>query len=219
MRRTILFFIVAMLVGTGAAWAGKAAYKLVMSKDKELCTSVLKLFNEDMKKHGVIKYDKHEMFTRVAWKSVDIGKEADVCLSLQHATLDIDNDGREDLVIKKRACLRSQLSDSLYIFPIESDVLIKLKPGPGGWEPLYGNSNKFDRTGEGYNLKDLDPAKNEGLPAAIAGVFTLQPFIWGKTTYVSMTDLYPEWIVIAKYLHEDKFKDICYFHGPSFKNP
>jgi len=48
--RRVVFAVVFLLITTGVAWAGKEAYKLVMSQDKQLCESMLAIFNADMKK-------------------------------------------------------------------------------------------------------------------------------------------------------------------------
>src|SRR3989442_14241496 len=112
MRRIIVFFVVSMLVGAGVAWAGNAAYKLVMSKDKELCTSMLKLFNEDMKKYGEIRYDQHEVFTRVSWQSVEVEEDKGpffpYCSVVQKAKVEVTNDGQEEWTLRWRAGLRAR---------------------------------------------------------------------------------------------------------------
>ena len=99
MKRIVLSFVVLLLATAGAAWAGTQAYKLVMSKDKELCTNMLRLFNEDMKQYKEIRYDEHEVFTQVPWKVVDLGGDGHGCIFLKNATFDINNDGKEDLVL------------------------------------------------------------------------------------------------------------------------
>lgn len=39
-----------------------------MSKDDCVCQHVLKIYNEDLKEHGEIKYDQHEEFTAIKWE-------------------------------------------------------------------------------------------------------------------------------------------------------
>jgi len=197
MRRIIVFFVVSMLVGAGVAWAGNAAYKLVMSKDKELCTSMLKLFNEDMKKYGEIRYDQHEVFTRVSWQSVEVeedkGSFFPYCSAVQKAKVDVNNDGQDEWVIKWSACLKGQPIDHIYVFPSNTEWI--QRPTWANLSLLGDAPNKFD--GYGTNL---------------------EPFIWGKTVFISMTSVYDStWIVIAKYLHGEEFQDICNFKIPSSK--
>jgi len=232
MKRLILLLLgIILLAGVGAASADP--YKLVMSKEKELCSGVLKLFNADMKKYGEIRYEQHEVFSQVHWEPVDIGEEGPArgCSIILKSLLDINNDGKEDLVIRSRGCLRSQLTDSIYVFPPDSDVISKLKPGKGGLAAL-DTVNKIELSGHGYDLKKLPKSMKEkvlkdirgqlpesqkgiDLKPGIGGVLVLQPFVWGKTTYTSMTDLHQEWIVIVKYLQGETLEDRCYFHGKS----
>ena len=207
--------IVAFLVLTaGAAWAGKEAYKLVMSKDKELCTGMLKLFNEDMKQYKEIRYDKHDTFVR--WEPVELGGNAPLaksCSIFQKSKFDINNDGKEDLVVKWSACLRDQLTDSLYIHPADSDAFSNVT-----WQEhkaLFNTQEKVELAEGRYYLKELPKGKKGELTPRIAGVLVLQPFMNGKTAYISMTDLHQDWIVIGKYKKADTLEDVCYFHGKS----
>src|SRR3989442_11171344 len=86
-----------------------------MSKDKELCTSMLKLFNEDMKKYGEIRYDQHEVFTRVSWQSVELeedkGSFFPYCSVVQKAKVDVNNDGQDERVINWSASSKKQPID------------------------------------------------------------------------------------------------------------
>jgi hypothetical protein len=214
MKRIMLLSLVFILGGVSVAWAGKEAYKMVMSQDKELCQNVLKLFNADMKRYKAIRYD-DDIFQVINWKSFTIEEPTYGCDFLSSAVFDINNDGTSDLVVKSRGCLRGELSDSFYVFPADSDVLSTLKPGPNGRAKLFETPNQFDRTGDGYKLGDAATKASEGVPQGIGGIFIIHPFIWKHTTYVSMTSFHQEWIVITKYLQGDQFQDVCYFRGKS----
>lgn len=214
MRRIILFCLVFLVATVGVAWAGTAAYKLVMSKDKELCTSMLKLFNEDMKKYGEIRYEEHPEFVR--WESINGTQDrpyAKDCWQVLKSVFDINNDGTNDLVLRDRHCLQDVLNDSLYIFPADSQAA-ELITNPDA-QVLASTKNKINFTGDVYYLRKGPKTKTGQLAAAIGGVLELQPFRKGQAFYISMTDLPQEWIVIAKYLHEEELEDICYFHGKS----
>ena len=213
--KRVVFAVVFLLATTGVAWAGKEAYKLAMSKDKELCETMLALLNTDMRRFHEIRYEEHEMFKRVVWQEIDIREQTYRCEFLRYGRFDINNDGKEDLIIKWSACLRSNLSDSFYVFPSDSDVLAKLESEPKRRGFLLDILNKFSMTGDVYPLAELPLDQTEGLAQAIGGVFVIQPFIWNKRTYISMTDLHQEWIVINQYQGEGRFKDLCYFHGKS----
>ena len=98
------------------------SYTLVMSKDAKLCNAMLALYNEDMKAYKRIRYDQHEMFTSIKWQTDDE-------LELTHTFFDINNDGKNELVIKSVWPLNGIDEETLYIYPAGSDVFSKLKPG------------------------------------------------------------------------------------------
>ncbi len=216
MKRNMLSSILLLLAIVSVARAGTEAYKVVMSKNKALCRGMLKLFNQDMKEQGFIRYDQHEAFRQVSWEPVELAGPKPMvkyCSLLQKTIVDLNNDGKRELVVKTSFCLRSQTSDSLYIFPADSNVLEKASWGD--MKLLFDTPNKFHRTGDVYSLTELNLASNERGHEAIGGVFIIQPFLWGNVAYISMTDLHQEWIVIAKYLQGEELQDICYFRGKS----
>jgi hypothetical protein len=43
--------------------------------------------------------------------------------------------------------------------------------------------------------------------------FSVHPFILQGTTYVGLTDGRREWLVIAKYMGEERFEDLCYLRA------
>jgi uncharacterized protein len=186
----------------------KEHYKLVMSKDAKLCNAMLGLYNEDMKSIGRIKYEEHEIFSNIKWVNDDD-------LDLKHAIFDINNDGKKELVIESTRGYHGIENDHFVIFPAESDVLSKLKPGPGGWMPMADNPNRFFSAHNNvYNLKELPESRE----AAVDVYFIIHPFIWGGTSYISLTDITPEWIVIAKYLKAEELQDVCYFYDKNIKH-
>lgn len=211
--RLIGLALVFMLLTGGVAWSGKEAYILVVSKNKDMCKSLLDLFNKDIKEHGELTYQ-HDAFTRVQWHPIgsiyDKRYPADQCESLKQATFDINNDGHSNLVLKYSGCLHDQLSDGLFVFPEDSDILSRLKPGPGGLSDMFATANKFERTGDLYELKAMPEKKGESVPS-LGPVFVLQPFAWEHTFYVSMTGLRRDWVVVAKYRQAESIQDVCYF--------
>jgi uncharacterized protein YecT (DUF1311 family) len=181
-------------------------YKLVMSKDTKLCDSILDLYNEDMKSIGRIKYEKHEIFSNIEWKD-------DSDLGLMHAIFDINNDGKNELVLKSTRGFHGIESDTLYIFPADSDVFSKLKPGAGGLKVLFDNPNRFFSQ-DGYHFKELPNSRE----ASVDVYFITHPFIWAGTSYISLTDITPQWVVIAKYLKAEELQDVCYFYDKNIKH-
>lgn len=125
-NKTCQIFVVLALLGGlgGSAWAGKDAYKLILSKDKEVCTSMLAMFNEDMRKYKVISPDKHKEFVR--WELLNVPGSSP-CRQYWQSKFDINNDGADEIVIKVSSCLGGALTDLPYIFPSTSDVVERLK--------------------------------------------------------------------------------------------
>ena len=144
----------------------------------------------------------------VEWKPVQLkgqGPPRSRCASLDKAIIDLDNDGRQDLVVKTSFCLKGGPSDSLYMFPPESDVLEQIT-----WQdlsPLLATPDKFERTGGRYPLTALHM---EQAPPALSNIFEIHPFIIDGIAYVSFTDARHAWIVIAKHVKGERFQDQCY---------
>jgi hypothetical protein len=183
------------------------SYTLAMSKDEKLCNAMLALYNEDMKAYKEIRYNQHEMFTNIDWQMDDD-------LDIEHAFFDINNDGKNELVIYYAGMLSGFPIDNLFIYPADSDVISKLKPR--SLSSLFDTPNHLFSSGNQiYVLKDL-PKKTE--VAWVGGRFVLNPFILEGTSYVSMTDLTPRWVVITKYKQAEELQDICYFFNPSIEH-
>src|SRR2546422_4309367 len=47
---------------------GSHTYQLAMSRDRQLCRHMMKIFNEDLMKYGYEQYDEHEEFRRIQWR-------------------------------------------------------------------------------------------------------------------------------------------------------
>jgi hypothetical protein len=147
--RRVVFAGVLLLATTGVAWAGKEAYTLVMSQDKQLCESMLAIFNADMKKYRVLEYEKHKEF--VVWEPVDTGEVLlnKYCSQMLKQTFDINNDGTDELVMRLRQCYKSQLTDSLYMFPLNSNAVELYKDPKNQVLSTTGDRIKFQT----YHLK------------------------------------------------------------------
>lgn len=209
MRQTQLgLTLVFLLVMSGIAWAGKEAYRVVMSQDKKLCEHMLALFNADMKKGRGLEYQKHEEF--IVWDPVDTGElpiHRD-CRKTLTQTFDINNDRTDELVIRTRHCYKDQLTDSLYVFPFNSNAVKLFKEhSPQVWDAAIGSIDF-----QTYELKKMPGVGDSALFPSISRSI-LESFKFGQTFYVSMTDLRQEFIVIAKYLRDEEIDDVCYFRG------
>ncbi len=99
--------------------------------------------------------------------------------------MDLNNDGRDDLVVKTTFCMKGAPSDSFYVFPADSRVLDQL-----AWQdmsPLLATHDKFERTGGTYPLTSLTMEKALSAPA-LSTVFTIQPFRLDGVAYLGLTD-------------------------------
>jgi hypothetical protein len=211
-RRLVSGFLV-LLIGAGVVWAGERGYQLVAGRDSELCAKVLEGFREDVDDRGRLRYQ-HDIFRQITWKPVELsgqGPKISHCSNLNKAIFDLDNNGRQDLVVKTSFCMKGSPSDSLYMFPVDSAVLEQ-----ANWQdlsPLLATSDKFERTGGIYPLAQLSPEEAGVSQIPLAGVFTVHPFILDESTYVSLTDGRAEWIVIAQYRGDGRFEDMCYLRA------
>ncbi len=197
------------------ALAGGEIYQTVMSKESRICETMAEVLNRNTEWDGNLHYT-HEVFQRITWTPVKLRGQAPRdgrCSTLEQARFDLDNDGREDLVIRSSFCMRGLPSDSLYVFPSDSAVLELAT-----WQdlsPLHVTTEKFERTGGIYPLEELPAEEVRRSTAPLAGVFTLRPFILDQISYVSLTDARRAWIVVAKYRQGGRLQDLCYFHAPS----
>lgn len=200
-------------------------YKLLMSKNDDLCKIVLNYYNNQQSiKISQIQWQE--------WQSVEPWNDADYCMTVKQARFDIDNDGKDELVIKYTGCINEVPGDSLEIFPSDSDVLSKLKYGIGadGLAPLFLTPNVIEGT---YRLTELPKPLEKKYVAQARKVFypaftkeevrkmDLRPitsiflridsFKWQNENYIVMDDSRGEFTVVGKYQQLKQMQDICYF--------
>ena len=184
-----------------------ALVEVVAGKDMSFCEKVAKFFGERLTPAA-------DLLKTVEWKAVELkgqGPKARHCSSLDKAIVDLNNDGRLDLVIKTTFCMKGSQSDSFYMFPADGAVLEQ-----ANWQdlsPLLATSDKFEKTGGTYSLTQL-PAVEKGVSRTpLTGVFTVQLFMLDGSAYVSLTDGRAEWAVITKYQGGGHFEDRCYLRA------
>ncbi|SRR6266571_1064540 len=176
-------------------------YKLLMSRDDKVCTHMLALFNSDLKQFGYEKYDAHEEFKAIGWrkeKYVRMEGEKKIELTIEIATIDINNDGTKDLVFRRTTSMRGYDRHVLNIFP-------NLATPEKEWtqEEIVRSPG---RVSHGGYLLDQPPAKGQIKPKhttipSMASVSLLEPFILHGTTYISMRPLY-ELVTGSEPVHE-----------------
>lgn len=195
-----------MLLTMLPAMTAAASVELVAFADKPFCERVTGLLGDRFEFES-------RLASTVAWKAIELkgeGPTTSRCSNLDKAIVDLDNNGRKDLVVKTTFCMKGSPSDSIYMFPRGSKVLEDMS-----WQdmsPLLATRDKFERTGGGYPLTSLqvDSAQR---PAELTTTFSLHPFLLDGTTYVGLTDGQREWMVIAKYLGGERFDDLCYLRA------
>jgi hypothetical protein len=186
-----------------------ASVELTAFADKPFCEKVAALFDDSLDLNA-------ELSKSVQWEPVTLkgqGPSTRRCSSLDKTNMDLNNDGREDLVVKTTFCMKGAPSDSLYVFPADSKVLEQ-----ANWQdmsPLLATRDKFERTGGTYPLTTLRIDKASA-PPTLTTSFSLQPFLLDGVAYVRLTDTKREWMVIAKYRGGERFEDLCYLRAGRF---
>jgi len=206
MKRT---WMGSLLVAMLPTLVSAASVELAAYSDKPLCEQVAKLFGEGL--NAAL-----DLSRTVEWTSVELkgeGPKIRRCSSFDKANMDLNNDGRDDLVVKSAFCMKGAPSESFYVFPANSPVLNQL-----AWQdmsPLLATHDKFERTGGSYPLTSLPMDKVSPAPT-LSTVFTIQPFRLDGVAYIGLTDARREWMVIAKYRGGERFEDLCYLHAGKF---
>jgi hypothetical protein len=213
MLKGLLGALACGVLTVGVIWAGCSdVFQLAMSGDKALCAKVLDLFNASVDGNGLLRYERGA-FQAIGWRPLDLrGQPPKVrrCSTLEQAVFDLDNDGTDDLVVRTNFCMKGKPSDSLYVFPSDSDVLQR-----ASWQdlnPLVSTPDKFERTGGTYPLTRFPKREAGSKPAVLNTLFALQPFRFEGHSYVSLTDASTEWVVVARYRGREQFDDLCYLH-------
>jgi hypothetical protein len=183
-----------------------ASVELMAFADKPFCETVARLTGD----HFVFESG---LSRTVEWVPVELkgeGPTARRCSSLDKTIIDLDNDGRADLLVKTTFCMKGNPSDSFYVFPADSNVLEE-----ANWQdlsPLLATHDKFERTGGTYPLTSLRIDIGQA-PPALTTTFSLQPFLLDGRAYIGLTDARREWVVIARYRGGERFEDLCYLHS------
>lgn len=190
------------------ALAVAASVRVAAFADKPFCEKVAGLLGDQFEFES-------SLSKMVEWEAIELkgeGPTARRCSTLDKTIIDLDNDGRKDLVVKATFCMKGDPSDSLYVFPAGSSVL-----EDASWQdlgPLLATHDKFERTGGVYPLTSLQPDKGQA-PPDLSTTFSVHPILLDGTTYVGLTDGRREWMVIGKYRGNERFDDLCYLQAPN----
>jgi hypothetical protein len=210
MKRTTMFFIVAMLIGAGVAWSGATAYEMVMSKDEKLCPTVLTALNKDLAELGEIRYATHQATPVIHWHSMKelvSPLESTECEQFRWAKFDINNDGKDALVVKYSVCLDEKLTDELYMFDAGYGGLKDVRDRPEFFKAYRKSGIGSLKLGD-YWLTEL-PTSHEGFgDERIKTELVLTPFRFNGATYLHIDPMMPNEFnvylhIVTKYTRED----------------
>jgi hypothetical protein len=203
-----------------------------MSKDDKVCQHMLKLYNDDLKKYGEIKYSQHKEFNAIKWEERNYvyspDDETKTGIPILISTFDINNDGKPEIIVKDyRRGLKGRDSDRFYVFRegdlnyFQDGVTINddfANKAIGIW----GDFGKKPFEGNAYELREIPGPelwKFEGKKISVkyflGGWFYFHPFLYGKKYFISMNDwqgdLAEKWEVVLSFTPENQLKDTCYF--------
>ena len=128
-----------------------------------------------------------------------------ICSLFEQTQVDLRRDGIDDLVIRTRFCMKGKPSDSLYVFPADSDVLAR-----ASWQdlgPLHETQDKIEHTGGVYVLSKLMGAKQ---PVELRGVFALDVVRVDEQALVALTAPPFHWVVVGRLRGTGALDDVCY---------
>ena len=194
------------LLGLVPAVASAALVEVMAFAEKPVCEKVAKLFGDRF-------VPERELSNTVEWTPIELpgqGPKTRRCSSLDKTLMDLNNDGRADLVVKTTFCMKGVPSDSFYVFPASSQVLNEVS-----WQDMSGlvlTPDKFERTGGTYPLTAIQ-MEHAGELSPLSGVFSIQPFRLDGVSYIGLTDARREWMVITKYRGGERFEDQCYLRS------
>lgn len=223
MKRIIILSLVLMLSAAGVAWAGQEAYKLVFSNDKELCPAILKLINDDLRSYGEIRYDDYEMFTTIKWEPlIDVAKNSTdkTGVPTLMSSLDLNNDGRFEIVLKFSGYFKDRLLDWIEFLEVDLATLSRYDD----YEIDKNRAGRFPEEGSPplatYMVrtpiagKHGEPLSGEG----VGGWIVINPFIHKSVTYLAITDRgvtgtnsSGEGFLVGKYKNARELDEVCYF--------
>ena len=220
-RFVLVLIFLLTVVGTVAA----ATYEMFLNKDDKLCREAFQLVNEDLKQHGEVQYDRHEMFKTIEWQPLaqTLGSKFkdEPCSVSQLAKFDINNDGRQDMVVKLTGCFHSRPTDSIYFLDPENPALSSY----GGFSDIIENSiGRFPADSSVlavYNIKQLQPVKTTKASKVyhgVAGWLVINPFIYQGISYLAIADNTKESFLIGKYKSPEELDEGCYFESKTSKS-
>lgn len=209
-------------------WANEdARYKIVMSKDKRLCTQVREVLNEDLINYGE-GYDERKfgapIFSAITWtpiKGLDEGFDYGGAV----ARVDINNDGITDVVVRQETSMGRDITVH-HLFVLSESQYPELAKKRGALEnyPLIEIDVR-----KGYEFRAF-PQKTFQVPGlkgkkyydGLSAYIYIHPFEFKSKTYLLLTQspdspAVPNWALVANYKQgkvreadSALMEDVCY---------
>ena len=160
-------------------------YIVIWSQNEYMTAEMLQKYNKSLLKYGEVKYSELEEYQKIKWEEGE--KE-------QITTIDIDNDGNLEKIIKTDKYLNGYITEVIDIYKENGKV---------------GNVGEFEKNK--YELKNM-PKEGEYYNY-MAGRFEINPFIYKDRTYISIESKYGnhEFMLIVEYNKEKKIKEMGYY--------
>jgi hypothetical protein len=192
-------------------------YKIIMSKNDNLCSHMLEIFNKDLKKYGQngdYFQREHNEFQSIPWMPIGGQKKIEFEEpTYKYALVDLNNDGIEDYVVKYGGCcFQGRYTSNLYMLDKKTQNL----PYEGVLKESWNASNQVSFVpGHLYKLK----IKETYISPEIVEVFNYRGIHY-IAMHESLEISRPNhgYVVIAKYTggkitldSQIGMKDICYF--------
>ena len=149
-------------------------FRLVMSKDDDVCQHMLKIFNEDLRESGNVEFDRHKEFNVIRWENkrryvINENGAKDYESSPgtdSYSVFDVNNDKKNEVVLWARdRGLKGIPSDDIFIFKIqnESDFQDGVNDGAQQYVKaiviLGGALGRQPFSSNTYELKEIPPIK------------------------------------------------------------
>lgn len=222
----LLLWLVAFISEMG--WANEdARYKIVMSKNKRLCTLVREVLNEDLANYG-LGYDERKfggaIFSDITWMPLK-GLEEGLNYHGEFTHVDINNDGTRDAVIRQESHTGHGVGwHALFVFkedqyPERAKKASDLEENSVGFiDPhLYEFRHLPQKT-----FKAPGGLKGKKYYEGLAGAVLIHPFQFENSIYMLLTQS-PDapadasWVLVANYkqgkvreANPTLMEDLCY---------
>ncbi|GKS57867.1 hypothetical protein YTPLAS18_13940 [Nitrospira sp.] len=191
----------------GVARAATVSSIAILPLDHHLCARLAGALDTAQLIRGRLHFSAGEVAS-VDWSPVKLkgdGPKETVCSTFEQARVDLRRNGTTDLVIRSSFCMKRRPSDSLYVFPAESDVLARAT-----WQelgPLHETQIKVEHTGGSYSLNQLQDSEQT---VELREVFSLNVVQVEEQALIALTAPPFEWIVVARLRGAGPLEDVCY---------